>query len=135
MPHDEIIPKGSDRQINFTLTYSNGNPIHLSNDISGLMVVLYTKQGQTRTTVEQYSKNAVSGFNNNDLVIVTAASGIFYVRLQAEKTRTARVGPLYVEIKAKFDSVDYSSNDFHDIVTDLEIAQIRDSILGSQQSM
>lgn len=135
MASTDIIHKGEDRELQFTLLESDGTtPVNLTTELLDLVVWLYAKAG-TDTVLKKYSRDALTDHDNNNLVITDAAAGEFTIRLQAETTRLAREGMLLAEIKARFTNTDYSNNTFDTIVRGLEVGQIKNSLTGNLDSM
>lgn len=136
MASTDLIFKGEDRELNFTLLESdNVTPVNLSTGILDLVVWLYARVGNEDIVLQKYSKDVLSGHDNNNLVITDAAQGRFTIRLQAEITRTAREGMLLAEIKARFTNTNYSNNTFDTIVRGLEVCQVKKSLTGPLDAM
>ena len=129
----DIIYKGEDRELQFTLFGPTNDPIPNSS-LDAMIVVLYAKE--TGSILEKYSKKPLTGYNNVDLVIADVSSNEFIIKLQAEVTRRAIVDDLLmVEVKGRYINVDYSNNTFDVIDRDVVVATIRDSISGITDNM
>lgn len=129
----DIIYKGEDRELQFTLFGPTNDPI-LNSSLDAMIVVLYAKE--TGSILEKYSKKPLTDYNSVDLVISNVNSNEFIIKLQSEVTRRAIADDLLmVEVKGRYINVDYSNNTFDVIDRNVVVAIIRDSISGVTNNM
>ena len=134
MAQTDVILKGEDRQIDFVFTKADATALNLTTDITNLVIWLYASERE-KIVLAKYAISAVAEHSITDLVVTDAAAGELYIKLQADKTRLARLGNLYCEVKVRFANVDYSNNTFDSILNDYVIAQVKDSLTGSLDTL
>lgn len=139
MPKNDVVYKGEDKQIIVPLTKVNGSgvvsPLDLDTEIDNLLAVIYCKKGNDEIVLEKYSINVLTGYNNADLEINTPSTGDLLIRVQAEKTRLAKVGEYFIEIKVRRTNTDFSNSNYDSIAKDVIVFQLKDSITGAVNNM
>lgn len=131
MAQHDVIYRGDDQEIEFKLTNELGNDINITTDIIGLLVILYYRDN---SILAKYSLNAIPTYDTTNLVLTNPTLGEFIIKLQAEVTRVARLETVLVEVKVRYPDTDYSNNTFDSLVRDFPLAQIKDSISGSNDT-
>lgn len=121
--------KGSDEPITITVT---GAP-----DLSlyeGYGVKFYVKS--TLAEVEKYSKNAVTGWNNDDLDTTNEATGVMVVNFQRATGETLKGGvEIWGQLVAQLVDANYVSSDFREIGAPFYIMTVRAESLTVTEDM
>lgn len=116
------IYKGSDLIIQITVK-KNGAAKDLSG-YNGLIAVLYN--GDSMKKLEQYSRDEVEGYE--DLEVVDEANGVVKINLKRSVTKHAETGPLYIEIKAQEEDVDFDDSAFQTVGDPVLVGNVVDAL-------
>tara|TARA_R110002020_G_scaffold129623_1_gene290116 strand:+ start:10703 stop:11071 length:369 start_codon:yes stop_codon:yes gene_type:complete len=113
---------GSDSEIEFTLTGSNGLPLDLSGTASVLVVLT-----QSIKTIGKFATVATTGYNDTDTEITDEPNGVFVVRLNSSLTDGLDQTYINAEIAVNVTNGDYEDGIFTQKVTAEKIAIVRKS--------
>jgi hypothetical protein len=126
-----MINKQSTVEIALTIQSENENgivsPVNLNN-VEGLVVVAYNEGNKI---VEQWSLISQVGFNIIDITSVGAnpVQGRCLIRLEGDNTDKSLLKMLKLEVHVFQNNPNFANNLQHDIVNDIEVEVVKETIL------
>lgn len=93
-------------------------------DYSGIVVVLYYDKNQV---LASYSRDAVEGYNNDDFIVINAASGRFDILVQPSLTIPSNVDEIKMEVQVQKTDADWEDDTWRKIVSDISVLSLKDS--------
>lgn len=113
------IYKGADEVINVTITDGDGVAIPISS-LSEVIVSVYQNK---ETVLQQWKKS------DGSLVTVSSSGGIVQANLDRNNTNAIPLKRLFLEVVAELANTDFASNKQRMIVSDIVLADLKNSVV------
>ena len=119
---------GADCAIQIQVKDQNGNPINLSNNVTGVTGIIIFLRDTNRNVFARFSSNAASGYGTIDNS--SGASGILNFYCTRDKTQNIKTGDLLMELAVIRTDPNFP-NGRKDVITDAVIGTIYPSITNT----